>query len=76
MKKSTLLAGLGLAISLAMAGAASAGTPAPRSPRSTTSARASTTACQRRAHARETRRLAAGQVHLNRAERRAKPMAW
>ena len=72
MKTSTLLAGIGLALSIAMAGAASAGTP-----------RLDLREHQQRERIRngvasgeltrpETRRLAAGQTHLRRVESRAK----
>jgi hypothetical protein len=74
MKKSTLLAGFGLAISLAMAGAASAGGATPRLDRreATQAGRIYNGVANGELTRRETRRLSAGQVHLRRAEARAK----
>ena len=72
MKKSTLLAGLGLAISLAMAGAASAGTPRLDRREDHQAGRIYNGVANGELTRRETRHLAAGQVHLRRAEARAK----
>lgn len=72
MKKSLGLAGLGLAISLAIAGAASAGTPRFDARQHHQRERIAQGVKSGELTMRETRRLAAGQVHLNRVERRAK----
>jgi hypothetical protein len=72
MKKSTLLAGVGLAISLAMAGAASAGTPRLDRREDHQAGRIYNGVANGELTRRETRHLAAGQVHLRRAEARAK----
>ena len=76
MKKSTLkskmLAGLGLAISLAIASTASAGTPRYDARQHNQRERIVNGVNSGELTMRETRRLAAGQVHLNRVERRAK----
>ena len=72
MKKSTLLAGLGLAISIAMAGAASAGTPRLDRREDHQAGRIYNGVASGELTRHETRRLAAGQVHLRRAEARAK----
>ena len=72
MKKSTLLAGLGLAISIAMAGAASAGTPRLDRREDHQAGRIYNGVANGELTRHETRRLAAGQVHLRRAEARAK----
>lgn len=72
MKKSNVLAGLGLALSLILAGAASAGTPRFDARQHHQRERIANGVSSGELTRRETRRLAAGQVHLNRAERRAK----
>ena len=72
MKKSTLLAGIGLALSIAMAGTASAGTPRYDARQHNQRERIVNGVGSGELTMRETRRLAAGQVHLNRVERRAK----
>ncbi len=70
-QKSTIVAGLGLAISLAVAGAASAGTPHYDARQHHQRERIVNGVNNGELTMRETRRLAAGQVHLNRAENRA-----
>jgi hypothetical protein len=72
MKKSTLLAALGLAVSIAMAGAASAGTPRLDRRENHQAGRIYNGVANGELTRPETRRLAAGQVHLRRAEARAK----
>jgi hypothetical protein len=72
MKKSTLLAGIGLALSIAMAGSVSAGTPRYDARQHNQRERIVNGVGSGELTMRETRRLAAGQVHLNRVERRAK----
>ena len=71
MKKSTILAGLGLALVL-VAGTASAGTPRYDARQAHQQQRIGNGVKSGELTARETRRLEAGQVHLNRVERRAK----
>jgi hypothetical protein len=74
MKKSTLLASLGLAFSLALAGAATAGNDTPRLDRRENhqAGRIYDGVANGELTKREARRLGAGQVHLRRAEARAK----
>jgi hypothetical protein len=72
MKKSTLLAGIGLALSIAMAGSVSAGTPRYDARQHNQRERIVNGVGNGELTMRETRRLAGGQVHLNRVERRAK----
>ena len=72
MKKSTLLAGIGLALSIAMAGSVSAGTPRYDARQHNQRERIANGVGSGALTMRETRRLAGGQVHLNRVERRAK----
>ena len=76
MKKSTLLAGLGLALSIAMAGSVSAGTPRLDARQHNQRERITTASRAVSSRMRETRRLAAGQVHLSRAEPAPSPTAW
>jgi hypothetical protein len=71
-RKSKLLAGIGLAVSLAVAGTVSAGTPGYDARQQHQRTRIVNGAQNGELTMRETRRLAAGQVHLNRVERRAK----
>jgi hypothetical protein len=71
MKKSTILAGLGLAL-MVVAGTASAGTPRYDARQAHQRERIVNGVQSGELTMRETRRLAAGQVHLNRVERRAK----
>lgn len=71
MKKSTILAGLGLAL-MAVAGSASAGTPRYDARQAHQQQRIVNGVKSGELTMRETRRLAAGQVHLNRVENRAK----
>ncbi len=71
-QKSKILAGLGLAVSLAIAGAASAGTPHYDARQHNQRGRIVNGVQNGELTMRETRRLAAGQVHLNRVENRAK----
>lgn len=72
MKKSNVLAGLGLAVSLILAGTAAAGTPRYDARQHNQRERIANGVSNGELTMRETRRLAAGQVHLNRVERRAK----
>jgi hypothetical protein len=72
MKKSTVLASLGLGLALVIAGAASAGTPRYDARQHHQRERIANGVANGELTMRETRRLAAGQVHLNRVERRAK----
>ena len=72
MKKSTLLAGIGLALSIAMAGSVSAGTPRLDQREHNQRGRIHNGVASGELTRPETRRLAAGQVHLRRAEARAK----
>lgn len=72
MKKSTLLAGIGLALSIAMAGAVSAGTPRVDQREHNQRARIHNGVASGELTRPETRRLAAGQVHVQRVEARAK----
>jgi len=71
MKKSTLLAGIGLALSMAMAGSANADTPRYDARQHHQRGRIVNGVQNGELTMRETRRLAGGQVHLNRVERRA-----
>ena len=71
MKKSTLLAGIGLALSMAMAGSAFADTPRYDARQHNQRQRVVNGVRSGELTMRETRRLAGGQVHLNRVERRA-----
>jgi len=71
MKKSTLLAGIGLALSMAMAGSAIADTPRYDARQHNQRQRVVNGVQSGELTMRETRRLAGGQVHLNRVERRA-----
>ena len=70
MKKSTVLAGLGLAL-MVIAGSASAGTPRYDARQAHQRERIVNGVKSGELTMRETRRLAGGQVHLNRVERRA-----
>ena len=72
MKKSTLLASLGLALSLAMAGSVSAGTPRADHREHNQRARIQNGVASGELTRPETRRLAAGQVHVHNVEARAK----
>ena len=72
MKNSTLLSAIGLAVSLALASAASAGTPRYDARQHNQRERIANGVASGELTKRETRRLAAGQVHLNRVEHRAK----
>jgi hypothetical protein len=72
MKKSTLLAGMGLALSMAMAGSVSAGTPRLDRREHHQANRLYNGVASGELTRRESSRLAAGQVHLRRAEARAK----
>lgn len=72
MKKSTLLAGIGLALSLAMAGSVSAGTPRIDQREHNQRGRIQNGVKSGELTRPETRRLAAGQVHVHRVEARAK----
>jgi hypothetical protein len=72
MKKSTLLAGIGLAVSMAMAGSVSAGTPRLDQREHNQRGRIHTGVASGELTLPETRRLAAGQGHLVRVENRAK----
>jgi len=71
MSKSKILAGLGLAL-IVMAGTASAGTPRYDARQAHQQQRIANGLKSGELTAREARRLEAGQVHLNRVERRAK----
>ena len=71
MKKSPLLAGIGLALSLGVAGAATADTPRYDARQHNQRERIYNGVGSGELTLRETRRLAGGQVHLNRVERRA-----
>jgi hypothetical protein len=71
MNKTTLLAGLGLAL-MGVAVSASAGTPRYDARQAHQQQRIVNGVKSGELTMRETRRLAAGQVHLNRVERRAK----
>jgi hypothetical protein len=71
MKKSTLLAGIGLALSMVMVGSANAGTPRYDARQHNQRERIVNGVQNGELTMRETRRLAGGQVHLNRVERRA-----
>jgi hypothetical protein len=71
MKKSTLLAGIGLALSMAVMGSANADTPRYDARQHNQRSRIVNGVQNGRLTMRETRRLAGGQVHLNRVERRA-----
>ena len=71
MKKTNVLAGLGLAL-VAMAGTAAAGTPRYDARQAHQQHRIVNGVKSGELNMRETRRLAAGQVHLDRVERRAK----
>jgi len=70
MKKTTLLAGIGLALSVTIAGAASADTPRYDARQQNQRERIYNGVGSGELTMRETRRLAGGQVHLNRVERR------
>jgi hypothetical protein len=70
--KTKVIAGLGLALGLALAGGASAGTPHYDARQQNQRERIAQGVGSGELTMRETRRLAAGQVHLNRAENRAK----
>ena len=70
MKKSNVLAGLGLALGMVMAGSASADTPRYDARQHHQRARIVNGVQNGELTMRETRRLAGGQVHLNRVERR------
>ena len=71
MKNTTLLAGIGLALSLAMMGSANADTPRYDARQHNQRARIVNGVQSGELTMRETRRLAGGQAHLNRVERRA-----
>jgi hypothetical protein len=71
MKKTNILAGLGLVLAVA-AGTASAGTARYDARQAHQQQRIGNGVKNGELTMRETRRLAAGQVHLNRVERRAK----
>jgi hypothetical protein len=71
MKKSTLLAGIGLALSIAMAGSVSAGTPGIDQRQHQQLDRIANGVRSGELTRPETRRLAAGQRHVHRVERRA-----
>jgi hypothetical protein len=71
MKKFNLVAGLGLA-AMILAGTASAGTPGYNERQHNQRERIASGVRSGELTMRETRHLAAGQVHLNRAEKRAK----
>ncbi len=72
MKKSTLLAGMCLALSMAMAGAVSAGTPRIDHREHNQRARIQNGVASGELTRPETRRLMAGQAHVIRVEARAK----
>jgi hypothetical protein len=71
MKKSNVLAGLGLALSMAVMSSASADTPRYDARQHNQRERIVNGVQNGELTMRETRRLAGGQVHLNRVERRA-----
>jgi hypothetical protein len=71
MKKSNMWAGLGLALMMVMASAANADTPRFDARQHNQRARIVNGVQNGELTMRETRRLAGGQVHLNRVERRA-----
>jgi hypothetical protein len=71
MKKTNVLAGLGLAL-VVVAGTAAAGTPRYDARQAPQQQRLVNGVQSGELNMRETRRLAAGQVHLDRVERRAK----
>lgn len=71
MKNTTIMAGLGLVL-MVVAGTASAGTPRYDARQAHQQQRIVNGVKSGELTMRETRRLAAGQVHLNRVERRAK----
>jgi hypothetical protein len=71
MKKSNVLAGLGLALSMAAMSSASADTPRYDARQHNQHERIVNGVQNGELTMRETRRLAGGQVHLNRVERRA-----
>ena len=71
MKKSNMLAGLGLAFGLVMMGSANADTPRYDARQHHQRERIVNGVQSGELTMRETQRLAAGQVHLNRVERRA-----
>ena len=71
MKKSTLLAGIALALSMAMVGSANANATRYDARQHNQRTRIVNGVQSGELTMRETRRLAAGQVHLNRVERRA-----
>jgi hypothetical protein len=71
MKKTNVLAGLGLAL-VVVAGTAAAGTPRYDARQAHQQQRIVNGVQSGELNMRETRRLAAGQVHLDRVERRAK----
>jgi hypothetical protein len=72
MKKSTLLAGIGLALSMVMAGSVSAGTPRLDRREHHQADRIYNGVASGELTRRESRHLAAGQRHLHRVEARAK----
>jgi len=72
MKKTTLLAGIGLALSMAMAGSVSAGTPRLDQREHNQRGRIHDGVASGELTRPEARRLAAGQAHVRRAEARAK----
>jgi hypothetical protein len=72
MKKTNVIAGLGLALSMVLVGTASAGTPRYDARQHNQRERIANGVSSGELTMRETRRLAAGQVHLNRVEKRAK----
>jgi hypothetical protein len=72
MKKSNVLAGLGLALSMVVAGSVTAGTPRLDRREHHQTNRIYDGVANGELTRHETRRLAAGQVHLRRAEARAK----
>jgi hypothetical protein len=71
MKKSNVLAGVGLALGLLMVGSANADTPRYDARQHNQRERIVNGVQNGELTMRETRRLAGGQVHLNRLERRA-----
>jgi hypothetical protein len=72
MKKSTLLAGFALALSMAMAGSATAGTPRLDQRQQHQRQRIHNGVASGALTRPETRRLAAGQAHMRRVESRVK----